>query len=269
MSLTYSRYLEIDRLLELQIPRSGQDWSDAEHDEHLFIVIHQVYELWFKQILHEVDHLVAEFAAHRRDDDRTPRIRHALKRILTILKTLVSQVDILETMTPVSFNSFRTRLEESSGFQSPQFRELEFVLGHRRRSMLRYHESNPPALRRLEARLEEPTLYQRFLLYLRNNGYAVPDHALELDPENPVTQVEEVRPELVRIYHGDDRLAQVCERLVDFDEGLQEWRYRHVKMVERTIGTKPGTGGSPGADYLRTTLFHPIFPDLWAIRADL
>lgn len=268
-SLTYSRYLELERLLELQVPRSGEDWTDAEHDEHLFIVIHQVYELWFKQILHEVDHLAEELEAHRPDDDRTPKIRHALERILTIMKTLVSQIDILETMTPVSFNSFRTRLDESSGFQSPQFRELEFVLGHRRRTMLRYHESNPAALARLEQRLLEPTLYQRFLRYLRHNGYLVPEDALHFDPESPVTEVEEIRPELVRIYHENDRLTQICERMVDLDEGLQEWRYRHVKMVERTIGTKRGTGGSPGADYLRTTLFRPAFPDLWAIRADL
>ena len=135
--------------------------------------------------------------------------------------------------------------------------------------MLKYHRENPEALARLEARLSEPTLYQRFLRYLAAHGYRVPERALELDPARPVVEVAEVRPELVRIYHDDDRLAQVCELLVDFDEGLQEWRYRHVKMVERTIGTKPGTGGSPGAEYLRTTLFHPIFPDLWAIRSQL
>ena len=276
MSLTYSSYLEIEKLLELQIPRSGADWGDAEHDEMLFIVIHQVYELWFKQVLFELDLLAELFEGsdgsppdEEHGFDRTARIRHTLKRVLTILKTMVAQVDILETMTPISFASFRTRLDEASGFQSPQFRELEFLLGHRRPSMLKYHEGNEPALERLRRRLAEPTLYQRFLRYLAQNDYSVPEHVFDFDPESPVVEVPEVRPELIRIYREDDRLTMVCERLVDLDEGLQEWRYRHVKMVERTIGTKPGTGGSPGAEYLRSTLHHAVFPDLWAIRSEL
>lgn len=268
-SLTYASYLELENLLKLQVPRSGDDWNDAEHDELLFIVIHQVYELWFKQILHEMDLMARHLDEHRPDDDRTSKIRGALKRVLTILKTMVSQVDILETMTPVSFNSFRARLDESSGFQSPQFRELEFMLGNRRRAMLKYHEENPPALKRLERRLAEPTLYQLFLRYLGRSGYDVPDAVYGFDPEHPIREMPEVRPALVSIYQEDGRLVEVCERLVDLDEGLQEWRYRHVKMVERTIGTKPGTGGSPGAEYLRTTLFNPVFPDLWAIRSEL
>lgn len=268
-SLTYASYLELENLLKLQVPRSGKDWNDAEHDELLFIVIHQVYELWFKQTLHEMDLMARHLDEHRADDDRTAKIRGALKRVLTILKTMVSQVDILETMTPISFNSFRARLDESSGFQSPQFRELEFILGNRRTAMLKYHEENPPALERLKRRLQEPTLYHLFLRYLSRNGYAIPESVFEFDPEQPIREMPEIRPELVRIYHEDDRLVEVCERLVDLDEGLQEWRYRHVKMVERTIGTKSGTGGSPGAEYLKTTLFQPVFPDLWAIRAEL
>ncbi len=269
MSLTYSRYLAIEELLELQRPRSGDSWDDAEHDEMLFIIIHQVYELWFRQIMHELDFMAAHFEQHRQDNDRTSRIRHSLKRVLTIMKTMVAQVDILETMTPIDFNSFRTRLEEASGFQSPQFREMEFVLGHRRRSMLKYHEEHPAAHQRLLDRLDEPPLYQRFLRYLKHSGYDVPDSVMDFDPENPIIELPEIRPLLIHIYHHDDRLAQVCERLVDFDEGLQEWRYRHVKMVERTIGAKIGTGGSAGAEYLRSTLFRPIFPDLWAIRSEL
>ncbi|MEO1088192.1 MAG: tryptophan 2,3-dioxygenase family protein, partial [Acidobacteriota bacterium] len=188
MSLTYSAYLEIEKLLKLQIPRSGEDWQEAEHDEMLFIVIHQVYELWFKQTLHELDLLAELFEEHRPDVDRTPGIRHTLKRVLTIFKTMVAQVDILETMTPISFNSFRTRLDEASGFQSPQFRELEFLLGHRRPSMLKYHEGNEPALARLRQRLNEPTLYQRFLRYISRSGYAVPDSVFEFDPEAPVVE---------------------------------------------------------------------------------
>ena len=164
MSLTYSRYLKLDELLALQEPRS----DGPEHDETLFIVIHQVYELWFKQTLHELDYLAQLFGEHSAESDATPRIRHTLKRILTILKTMVAQVDILETMTPISFSSFRRRLEAASGFQSPQFREVEFVLGHRNRKMLRHHEENPAAHRRLLERLEEPSIYQLFLLYLSN-----------------------------------------------------------------------------------------------------
>jgi tryptophan 2,3-dioxygenase len=269
MSLTYAKYLEVEKLLELQVPRSGQDWSDAEHDEHLFIVIHQVYELWFKQVLHELDYLGHLFDRHRSEDDQTAKIRYTLKRVLTILKTMVGQVDILETMTPMSFASFRSRLETASGFQSAQFRELEFLLGQRRMSMLQHHAENKPAVARLEKRLAEPPLYQMFLRYLLRCGYAIPESVLAYDPENPVVELPEVHGELIRMYKSDDARSQIAERLVDFDEGLQEWRYRHVKMVERTIGTKPGTGGSPGAMYLRQTLFNPVFPDLWAIRAEL
>ena len=269
MSLTYSQYLEVEKLLELQVPRSGKDWHEAEHDEHLFIVIHQVYELWFKQVLHELDFLGRLFDAHRAEVDLTSKIRHTLKRVLTIFKTMVGQVDILETMTPMSFASFRSRLEEASGFQSAQFRELEFLLGHRRASMLKHHQENPAAVARLQRRLDEPPLYQLFLRYLSRCGYAIPARVLDYDRENPVVELPEVQPELVRMYREDDRRTQVCERLVDLDEGLQEWRYRHVKMVERTLGSKPGTGGSSGAAYLRQTLFHPVFPDLWAIRSEL
>lgn len=270
MSLTYSTYLEVPRLLELQIPRSGKTWQDAEHDEHLFIVIHQVYELWFKQVLHELDYLARLLDDHRADHDLTPKIRHTLKRVLTILKTMVAQVDILETMTPISFASFRSFLDQASGFQSAQFRELEFFLGHRRVAMVRHHDENPPARATLEKRLLEPTLYQLFLRYLLRCGYVIPESVLTFDSEAPpLVEMPEIRPELLRVYREDDRRMEVCERLVDLDEGLQEWRYRHVKMVERTIGSKPGTGGSPGAGYLKTTLFQPNFPDLWAIRAEL
>ena len=265
MSLTYSSYLKLDELLDLQQPLS----EGPEHDETLFIIIHQVYELWFKETLHELDHLARLLAGHSADCDSTPAIRHTLKRILTVLKTMVAQVDILETMTPISFGSFRRRLEAASGFQSPQFREVEFVLGHRDRRMLRYHQEHPAAHRRLERRLAEPSIYQSFLRYLKAFGYAIPDDVLEPNDDAPPPQRREIRDELIRIYRENDRLAQVCELLVDLDEGLQEWRYRHVKMVERTIGSKQGTGGSAGSAYLKTTLFKPIFPDLWTIRSSL
>ncbi len=266
MSLTYSNYLKVEELLQLQEPLS----DGPEHDEMLFIIIHQVYELWFKQVLHELDFLAELLLLDPADRDVVPRIRHTLRRTLTILKTMVAQVDILETMTPISFASFRSRLDQASGFQSAQFREVEFVLGHRIRRMIDHHRANPPAVARLQKRLEAPTIYQSFLDFVRRAGYEeIPADIMEPRGDAPPLESEAVREVFVRIYRADDRLTQICERMVDLDEGLQEWRYRHVKMVERTIGTKQGTGGSPGASYLRSTLFQPVFPDLWAIRAQL
>jgi tryptophan 2,3-dioxygenase len=257
--LTYATYLKIDQLLSLQQPLS----AGPEHDETLFIIIHQVYELWFKQILHELTALRAAFL-----EGNTSRAMTALKRVLTILKTLVAQIDILETMTPLSFNAFRARLEASSGFQSAQFRQIEFLLGHRRRAMIEHHPAGP-AREALERLMGEPSVWDAFLRYLVHCGYTVSQALLERDPATPYVPSAEVQDTLVQVYRRGEFAAQVCERLVDLDEGLQEWRYRHVKMVERTIGAKIGTGGSSGAAYLRTTLFSALFPDLWEIRARL
>ena len=256
--LTYSGYLALDELLSLQRPRA------EEHDEMLFIVIHQVYELWFKQILHELDHVVRLLG--RAD---LPPILHAMKRILTILKVQVAQLDILETMTPLDFLTFRSRLEAASGLESFQFRELEFLLGHKRESVFDRYPEGSDARAVLERRFREPTLWDAFLRYLSGRGYEIPAAVLERDPTAPTEPSEDVQEALVRVYRDDPWIAQLCERLVDMDEGLQEWRYRHVKMVERTIGTKSGTGGTPGAAYLHSTLSQPVFPDLWAIRARL
>ncbi|HLF55662.1 MAG TPA: tryptophan 2,3-dioxygenase family protein [Thermoanaerobaculia bacterium] len=260
MSLTYTSYLRLEELLACQRPKS----EGPEHDEMLFIVIHQVYELWFKELLHELDYLRA-----RLDADDLPTVNATLKRILTVLKVQVAQIDILETMSPVSFLSFRSRLEAASGFQSPQFRELEFVLGARDAGMLRHHEATP-AQERLARRLEEASLWDCAVGFLaRGAGFVVPASLRDRDRALPNPATEELHPRLIEIYRSRPDLSQLCERLVDLDEGLQEWRYRHVKMVERTIGTKTGTGGSAGAEYLRKTLFRPLFPDLWAIRAEL
>lgn len=260
VSLTYGSYLKIDQLLALQAPRS----SPEEHDETLFIIIHQVYELWFKEILHELDWLQESL-----EGDDTPRVLATFHRILTILKTLVAQVDVLETMTPVSFLSFRTRIESASGFQSAQFREVEFVLGHRRAGMMRHYPDDSGERRRLEAILERRSLWQSFLLYLGHQGYELPAELTAEPARESTAESQQVQEALVGIYHGRPEVREVCERMVDLDEGLQEWRYRHVKMVERTIGFKTGTGGSSGAEYLRTTIFQPLFPDLWAIRTHL
>jgi tryptophan 2,3-dioxygenase len=257
---TYAEYLKVDELLGLQQPLS----EGPEHDEMLFIVIHQVYELWFKQVLHELDYL--ERLLVRNDG---PRARHTLKRILTILKVMVAQLDILETMTPLEFLSFRDRLEAGSGFQSHQFRELEFALGLKDPRALERYPAGAESRRRLERRLAAATLWDAFLRYLAANDVAVPKADLERDVTRGVEPSPELRVALIEIYRGQPVLADLCERLVDLDEGLMEWRYRHVKMVQRTIGTRRGTGGSTGAEYLMATLNKPLFPDLWAIRTEL
>ena len=264
MPYTYTSYLRLNELLDLQTPASKQAPGGEEHDEMLFIVIHQVYELWFKQVLHEIDLLWRAFE----ENDR-PQVLSTLKRILTIFKTLVSQVDILETMTPVSFASFRHRLDTASGFQSVQFRELEAALGARRPGMVAHIPEGSEERRRVEERLRQPSLYSAFLHFLAANGYEIPREALERPAAEPPAEDERVQRILVGIYRSDPANRDVCERLVDLDEGLQEWRYRHVKMVQRTIGMKTGTGGSAGVEYLKDTLFKPLFPDLWAIRAEL
>lgn len=258
--LTYTRYLQVEKLLALQAPRS----DGPEHDEMLFIVIHQVYELWFKQVLHELDYLQEKLS-----QVDTPRALHTLRRILTIFKTLVAQIDVLETMTPLEFLSFRHRLESASGFQSYQFRELEFALGYKRRNVLVHYAEGTPARERLEVRYAAPTLWDAFLSYLDQLGYDVPVNALQRDVTEPIRPFPAVQRTLIDVYRNDPVVMRVCERLVDLDEGIQEWRYRHVKMVERTIGNKRGTGGSAGVGYLHTTLFSPHFPDLWAIRTEL
>jgi tryptophan 2,3-dioxygenase len=216
--LSYVSYLKVDELLSLQEPKS----DGPEHDEMLFIIIHQTYELWFKQILHELDRarrLLREGSLHAS--------LGTLRRVRTIMKTLVGQVDILETMTPLEFNAFRARLESSSGFQSYQFREFEAVFAR-------------------------PGIWGDVVALLDAHGCLVsPD----------------IEESLLSVYRTRPDVSLLLEELVDIDEGLQEWRYRHVKMVERTIGNSRGTGGSSGAGYLKSTLFSPVFPELWAIRS--
>jgi tryptophan 2,3-dioxygenase len=257
-ALTYSIYLALDEVLGAQRPRSD------EHDEMLFIVIHQVYELWFKQLLHELAYVQRSLEA-----GDSSRVLFTLKRVLTILKTVVAQIDVLETMTPLQFTSFRSRLEAASGFQSAQFRELEAVLGRRDRSVLNSYPRASAERARIAAAMERPAVFDSLLHYLATCGLDPPADALTRDVSEPWQPSSEVQRTLLEAYRRGGEPAQLCERLVDFDEGLQEWRYRHVKMVERTIGDQRGTGGSPGAAYLRATLFKPVFPDLWAIRSAL
>jgi tryptophan 2,3-dioxygenase len=250
--IDYGSYLKIPELLSLQ-----QLQSDNEHDEMLFIVVHQVHELWFKQLLHEFDR-IGELI----DQDDLGRAGGQLHRVLKILKTIVQQVDVLETMTPLDFESFRAFLGSASGFQSVQFRELEFILGRKDPDTLARFDGHPDQ-HRLRGRLEQPSVWDRFVALLNRRGHDVrPGDATGLTVEDRAVQ-----DVLVDAYRSDTDLAVFCERLIDVDEGIHEWRYRHVMMVQRTIGMKQGTGGSSGAEYLRSSLFSPFFPDLWAIRA--
>ncbi len=255
---TYGSYLRVDELLSLQQPAS----RPAEHDETLFIIIHQVYELWFKQVLHELDELVDYF-----DRGRPALSAHQLQRVRTIFKTMVSQVDILETMTPLEFDSFRSFLQNASGFQSAQFRELEYLLGQKDPAHMERFPEGSRGRAALERRYEEPSLWDSFIRYLdREPNYHIPDEFLNRDVTASVEPDPGVQAALIKLYQNDPALALLCEAMVDLDEGLQEWRYRHVMMVHRTIGNKGGSGGSSGVEYLRSTLFRPVFPDLWAVR---
>ena len=182
---------------------------------------------------------------------------------------MVAQLDILETMTPLEFLSFRARLAAASGFQSDQFRQIEFVLGAKSdKAIARFPEGSRARLA-LQQRFTAPTLWDSFLQYLARQGYQISSAQLTRDTAAPITASEEIQDVLINIYRLDTRNAELCERLVDLDEGMQEWRYRHVKMVERTIGVKMGTGGSSGAAYLASTVGRPLFPDLWEIRSKL
>ncbi len=255
-ALTYTSYLAIDELLALQKPLS----TGPEHDEMLFIIIHQTYELWFKQLIHEF--LEAQRAL---ESGNTHYALAILGRIRTIMKVCVAQVDILETMTPLQFNAFRGFLSSSSGFQSAQFRKVEAILG-RRDSHMSSHL--PPEIQlEINEITARDSLWDSFLAYLGTRGYTLPHEVISRDKSIAYESNTLVQEVLLVVHKQDPESSMVSERLVDIDEGIQEWRYRHVKMVERTIGKKMGTGGSSGVEYLASTLFNPIFKDFWEIRS--
>jgi tryptophan 2,3-dioxygenase len=257
MTLTYSSYLSLPSLLDLQRPRS----EPPEHDEMLFIVIHQVFELWFKLLLHETGKVGRDFVGN----DLYGAVA-TWKRMRTILKTLVGQIDILETMTPMSFSSFRDRLDTASGFQSFQFREVEFALGYKRPQVTGAVPDREGQREAVERRLRQPSVMDYFYRFLAQRGLRVPAELLSKDVTLPTQASEPLQEELLRAYQEQPELVILFELMTDFDEGLQEWRYRHIKLVERTIGAKKGTGGSLGVEFLKQSLWKPLFPDLWAIR---
>jgi tryptophan 2,3-dioxygenase len=256
--LTYGDYLKVPDLLGLQICLS----ESAHHDELQFIIVHQVYELWFKLMLHELDEIIARL---HQDDVRTAT--RLLHRVIEIQKVLLQQIEVLETMRPSDFLEFRNNLKPASGFQSWQFRELEFLSGWKDKAFLHHHKEDALAVRHLQKRWEEPSLRDAFFDLLRRHGFPIPPGS-EFEGEAQRQCINE----LLKIHAAPDQyydLYQLCEALIGYDEHVILWRDRHVRMVERMIGRKIGTGGSEGVPYLEKTLTKKFFPELWAVRTDL
>lgn len=267
--LTYSSYLKVPELLQLQSPES----SPEHHDELLFIVVHQTYELWFKELLHDLDAVVANLsaaAAKPSSRDGVYEAARLLRRCTEIMRVLVEQFTILETMLPTHFLAFRQKLAPASGFQSEQFREIEFLCGLKDEKMLRYHELTPVTHKILKRRLHEPSLRDVFFAALESLGLLARSGHGEKRSEQ---EIFEARAKAIHALYADEKnhrdWIDVCERLTEFDELVVSWRLRHIQMVERTIGFRTGTGGSAGSSYLKLTLEKKFFPELWEARTYL
>jgi tryptophan 2,3-dioxygenase len=261
--LSYNKYLRVAELIGLQDCLS----DPAHHDELLFITIHQTYELWFKQILHEID--AARLAM---EDDRASAAARAVERAVEIEKVLVQQIHVLETMTPISFLGFRDELNPASGFQSMQFREIEFSSGLKDERTIDNFSDDEFATKRLRARFDAPALDDSFFAYLARRGFdAPPDDPSLTNDERQKLYGRRTRAVLEVLTHFDERPAEfrLAEALISHDEYFQLWRAHHVRMVERMVGSKRGTGGSEGVGYLRTTLDQKFFPELWEARTYL
>jgi tryptophan 2,3-dioxygenase len=261
--VTYGNYLKVDELLNLQQLLS----SPPEHDEMLFIIIHQTYELWFKQILHELD-----LAQTDLDNDSPFGALKTLKRVTTIQNILTQQVGILETMTPNDFNRFRSRLNPASGFQSHQFRVLEFRMGLKDPAYLKFFKAYPKALAAIEHARSKPSFYDHLMGFLARRGYKVPEAVLSRDVTGEWTPSEALEDVYKTIYENHTNHYEsyiLLEALCDMDQQFTLWRYRHVAMVERMIGARMGTGGSSGVKYLSATLSKRFFPELWSLRGRL
>lgn len=258
--LNYNSYLRVPELLQLQQLQS----EPPHHDEMFFIIIHQSFELWFKQLLHETDLLVRGFRK-----GSMSRVLKVLKRINAILACLCDQIQLLHTLTPAEFAGFRERLGTGSGFQSIQFREMEFAYGIRESFFLQFFENDPEAHARLTKRAEEPSVYDEFLRALHEAGYPVPEHLLT----GQRTTTHELDQDLVQVLHGlyenpeeNYHWILVSEALLDLDMYVSKWRQVHILMVSRTIGGRPGTGGSTGKAFLEQRVHHRFFPELWEVR---
>jgi tryptophan 2,3-dioxygenase len=259
-AMSYGAYLDLDTLLSAQHPRS----EPPQHDEMLFIVQHQVAELWLKLLLHELHSARALLAV----DDLAPALKR-LARVKHVQKQLVEQWDVLATLTPSEYAQIRPFLATSSGFQSHQYRSVEFVLGNKNAQMVRVFEHDPPVHAQLLALLDEPTLYDEFLRLLARRGYAVPAEVLERDVREPYRAVPALVDVFEEVYAAPSRhwgVYETCEELVDIEDLFQQWRFRHLQVVTRTIGHKTGTGGSSGVDFLRRALDLTFFPELYEVR---
>jgi tryptophan 2,3-dioxygenase len=259
--LSYNKYLRVQDLIGLQDCLS----DPAHHDELLFITVHQAYELWFKQILHELDAAIALIS-----DDRLSAATRAVRRVVEIEKLLVTQIHILETMTPISFLGFRDELNPASGFQSMQFREIEFTSGLKDDSILVEFRDDSFASSRLQKRFESPSLADAFFSALSRRGFNVPGPDPGSVEQRPAYELR-TRAVLEILSHFEDRYEefQLTEALLEHDEYFSLWRSHHIKMVERMVGAKRGTGGSEGIGYLKTTLDKKFFPELWEARTYL
>ena len=258
--ITYGTYLRVPELLELQHRLS----KPPHHDELLFIIIHQVYELWFKQMLHELDEIGA-----RLDADQPLRASPLLTRVHRIQHLLIEQIPLLETMFAVDFAAFRDNLRPASGFQSIQFRKVEFICGAKNPKMIALAGDDPKVRAELEDYLRRPSVYDHFLRHLARVGFNIPREVLERDTSQPHEANAAVTDAIAELYRRHLEFYPqylVAEALLDLEERFGIWRFHHVKMVERMIGGQTGTGGSSGARYLAGTLSIRLFPELWNVR---
>lgn len=261
--MTYGSYLDLDRLLSAQHPVS----TPEHHDEMLFIIQHQTTELWLKLVLHELGTARDRLA----DDDLRSALKH-IARVKHIQEVLTQQWSVLATLTPTEYAQFRGSLGNSSGFQSVQYRAVEFALGNKNERMLGVFRDDPENLALLTAEWERPTLYDEFLRLVARRGLAVPAEILDRDVRAPYRMHESLVPVLQEIYeqpHEHWDLYEACEELVDLEDNMQFWRFRHLRTVTRTIGRKIGTGGSSGVDFLQRALDLTFFPELYAVRTEI
>ena len=262
--LSYGGYLKLDRLLSAQQPLSGVDGAIPRHDEMLFIIQHQVSELWMKLMIHELKAAIG----YVRADALEPCFK-ILSRVKLIQKQLFEQWAVLETLTPSEYDAFRPSLGTASGFQSPQYRALEFLLGGKNVQTIEVFRHDPATYAELDLVLHAPSLYDEFLRHLARRGLPVPERCLERDFTRPYERVPELVPVFKAIYENPKQwwdAYDMCEKLVDVEESFQLWRFRHMKTVERIIGYKTGTGGSSGVNYLKRALDRSFFPELIDVR---
>lgn len=261
--MTYGSYLDLDRLLGAQHPVSRPE----HHDEMLFIIQHQTTELWLKLVLHELGTARDRLA----EDDLRSALKH-IARVKHIQEVLTQQWSVLATLTPTEYAQFRGDLGNSSGFQSVQYRGVEFALGNKNEKMLGVFRDHPDNLALLTAEWERPTLYDEFLRYVARRGLPVPQEILDRDVRQPYREHPELVPAIREIYENPHEywdLYEACEELVDVEDNFQFWRFRHLRTVTRTIGMKIGTGGSSGVDFLQRALSLTFFPELYSVRTEI